>query len=199
MKINNNNSINFTAKYISSAKVSNYIQKSKRYAQKEVSFVELNPHDTSDLAVLDRIADSWEYDKFSVNIYNSAYDIYKKALKTKDRIYALTTQSDKFEALDYRKVLGLTDMRLLNKKEIYISHIQVNPEYVYSLKPEYKGSGSAILKSLQNMYTKITLFSLPEKSVKNFYKRNGFVQAEDSKNKFTWKKKKSLMDLLKLF
>ena len=149
---------------------------------------------------LDRIANSWVDDIFSVNIYNNANDIYEKKQKNRnfvpfrDFIYGLTTQKDNFEKLDYRKVLGLCDGRLIDEKKIYMSHLQINPEYVYSSlavfqsKPfEYKGIGSAIVNALKNMYSSIELSSRREESVRRFYIKNGFTNIPDSLTRFIWK------------
>lgn len=194
MKINYNNRTNFQASFVNTCKVGKYSTSEKKYNDTDVNFVKLNPLDKNDINTLDKIANSWDYDKFSTNIYNNANDIFKKhqsnsSLEFKnDFFYAVTSQKDNFENLDYRHVLGVCDGRIFPDNEIYVTHIQVNPDYIYSRKPKYKGAGSAIINSLKNLYSTIELSTLKEKSVRNFYEKHGFVKVPQLVSRLIWKK-----------
>lgn len=193
MKIGIDNKICFRASYINSENIKKYNPDKNLYEDYRVSFVELNPHDANDLKALDNITKTWENDLFSVNIYNDAYDIYSKKFEKSgifygNAFYALTTQQDKFENLDYEKVLGICDVREYDNNASRLLNIQVIPKDIYSFKPEHKGSGSAILTSLKKLYDQIELSARKDKSVRNFYLKNGFFNIGDSLIKFIWKK-----------
>ena len=57
---------------------------------------------------------------------------------------------------------------------------------IYSQSPEYKGIGTCILDNLKNLYDKIVCFPSPEKSVRNFYSKNHFVEYPEGTNHFIW-------------
>lgn len=191
MRVNFNSRINFQASFVNSCTVGKYLPLKNEYENKEVYFVKLDPLDKNDIDVLDNIADYWLDDIFSINIYNNANDIYQKNLKDdvpyKEFFYALTTQKDNLEKLDYNNVLGICDGKMFSKRNVYLSHIQVKPEYIYSYQPEYKGLGTAIINSLKNLYSQIELSSRTDKSIRNFYIKNGFINKPDSKTKFIWR------------
>lgn len=180
----------FGANFINQAKIGKLAQDKSKYADEIVSFVKINTKNKCDLSALDKAASYWENDKFAANIAyvaRSAND--KNSLYNKDDIYALTLQRDNFENLESNKILGLIDiLPENNNKSAFIEYIQVKPSMIYFVHPKYKGIGTAILASLKKMYDSITCVPLSEKSVKDFYKRNGFVKQADSKYRFFWEK-----------
>lgn len=193
MKVDFNNTINFKASFVNPELVGKYNPNRNFYEHKRVSFIKLDPYDINDIKMLENITNSWEYDLFSTNIYNDALDVYSKD-SDKSRVfyekafYALTSQTENFRNPDYKKVLGICDVREYENGEAMLLHLQVNPEHIYSLKSEYKGSGSVILSSLKNLYNQIQLISRRDKSVRDFYIKNGFVNVGESLTKFIWKK-----------
>ena len=188
MKINHSDNTNFNALFVKQTQVSRLLRNGK-YEPQNVSLVKINPKNAGDIWALDTVANNWEYDKFSTNIFNNAYQIYKGTEQPKYHIYALTTQRNNLRKLNADKILGLMDLTRLTKRETYISHLQTKPDFVYSTKPKIKGVGAALINAIKETCTTIRLTSLPELSVKRFYKKLGFVPyTETSATKLIWKK-----------
>ena len=188
MKINYSDNTNFNALFVKKTQVSRLLRNGK-YVPQDVSLVKINPKNVGDIWALDTVANNWEYDKFSVNIFNSAYQVYQGAERPKYHIYALTTQRNNLRKLNADKILGLMDLTRFTKREAYISHLQTKPDFVYSTQPKIKGIGTALVNSVKDVCTTIRLTSQPEWSVRRFYKKLGFVPStEESKTKLIWKK-----------
>jgi len=188
MKINYSQRQNFQASWIKNVKIGELVPNTKMYSPCDVSLVKINPHDKFDLQALDDIANFWEYDKFSVNIYNHADVIYKGKEEPNYRIFAITKQSDNFNKLISDDILGIADLDILSTSDAKIVHIQVEPELVYSLNPKFKGVGSAIIESFKEIFSKIYLKSSLDLSVRNFYKKHKFQNYTNYKTEFVWQK-----------
>ena len=188
MKINYSHKQNFQASWVKDVEIAKLIPNTKNYAACDARLVRLNPHDKFDLQALDDVANTWEYDKFSVNIFNNAFDIYKGIEDPQYQIYAITKQKDNFNILNPDDILALSDLNEHYKNKAYLLHIQVKPDYVYSNLPEFKGIGSAIIEYLKEIFSQINLRSSPELSVKNFYKKHKFQNYTNSKTEFVWQK-----------
>lgn len=183
------NKISFGAKFINNINVGKLNKNS--YIQDHVSFIEINPFNPNDIKALENIAKYWEHDKFAGNIYIKAKELSRRFNpEDASKIYALTCQMSNFEKLIDTKILGVTDgfVPFRNKKYINLDHLQVNPDFIYGFKKEYKGNGTSILNCLKNIYNRISLISLPSFSVKNFYIKNEFVEFPLNSNKFEWVK-----------
>lgn len=73
------------------------------------------------------------------------------------KIYALTKQAENFDSLKADDILGLAEISLTGKNKIHVNYLQVDPEQVYKIEPDYNKIGSRILDSLKNLYKIITL------------------------------------------
>ncbi len=160
----------------------------QHYNDFQASFVELNPKDASDLDMLNKIRTTWN-GNFNDIIYNSAFCSSFCEDKNK-KFYALTSQQDSFDKLDYKKVLGVVEMNKCEKTN-RIEFLQVNPDYIsgkpkswlsklFSNKsdsnkklPFFKRVGAAILDSLKK-HTDKSLDLVSVDSATGFYKKNGF-------------------------
>lgn len=189
MKIDNNYTPTFKAKYINSIKIGKFAQNTGKYTDEWVSFVKIDIDNFRDLKALEYAAKYWENDKFASNIYHAACSAKNKVQPyTKDNIYALTEQKGFFEELEGVKILGLVHLSPTSDNAAFIEHLQAKPSMIYRIKPRFKGIGSGILTSLKEIFNKISCIPLRDKSVKNFYKKNDFVPSPIDANYYIWYK-----------
>lgn len=159
------------------------------YKKTPAHFVELLPNCMGDILALSETVKSWKNEKFASSVFASMLKKMKgNPLYTNRKIYAITTQNKNINKLDSKQILGVTEGIVNKNYDVYLEALQVNPNYVYAEKPEYKGVGTAILKSLKNIYYKIQLISASEKYVKDFYKKNEFIDLPRGSNFFVWHK-----------
>lgn len=198
MRIENVNRATFKANFVNKSLVGKVIDNNcHNYTDRYVSFVKIDPFNARDIDALKSASDYWISDRFSKNIYYAAC-----ALKNSSKfyrgheVYALTSQPSDFEKLDSEKILGLVHIAPFYDTPLFIEHLQVNPEYLprYSMftktkEPEYKGIGTSIINALKQMSNKISCFPSSEKSVKDFYIKNGFNKHQDISNYYVWEKK----------
>lgn len=185
MKIDNNNQPSFRAKFLNRIKIGKLIN--GKYANESVSFVKINPSNKGDIDALEYCAKYWENDKFAKNIYYAACAIKGKSkFYTDSAIYALTSQSSDFNNLNKDKILGVIHTSHYLNNPMFIEHIQANSNILKMVKPEFKGIGTAILNSLKLISDNVSCFPSREKSVKDFYKKNGFKKQPNSLNFYVW-------------
>ena len=188
MKIENTSSLHFNAKFINKVnigKLSSY----PAYSSKQAYFIQIEPHCEKDIEALKDISEYWEGNNFASNIYYAVCAIKNKSKHYKNhQVFGLTLQDNNFDVLDSKKIVGLVHTCPEDNDYIFIEHIQVNPSVVKSLKPEYKGIGTGILNSLKRINDKIFCYPAKEKSVINFYIKNGFVKQQNSLNRYEWLK-----------
>ncbi|MBR1620001.1 hypothetical protein IJ674_08925 [bacterium] len=86
------------------------------------------------------------------------------------------------------EILGVVHVVPLGgrSKELFVEHVQVNPNYLNIICPKYVGIGTAMINSLKELCNMMTLFSSKEKSVKHFYAKNGFCEYPPNTNVYTW-------------
>ena len=189
MNITNYNNQTFGAKLINTASVGKLTPPTNNYSKRWIGFVQIFPEHEPDLEALGNTVKHWENDKFARNAYYAACKIKNRSsYYAAHKIYALTSQPGNYESLDPDKILGIAHVVPFGKDHLFLEHLQVKPSYIYSSNPEYKGIGTAIIESLKNLCNKISLTSSKEKSVKDFYKKNGFKEIMPDVNAFTWTK-----------
>lgn len=187
MRIENNNLPVFKASLVNKVKIGKLIN--GKYANESVSFVKINPKNQGDIDALEYCANYWENDKFAKNIYYTAC-----ALKEKSKFYdgstvfALTSQKSGFKILDKDKILGVIHTSHYLNNPMFIEHVQANSDILKMEKPEFKGIGTGILNSLKRISDQISCFPSREKSVKDFYIKNGFKKQSNSLNFYVWQK-----------
>lgn len=150
-----------------------------------VSFIEIEPTRINDVKAIDKVSQYWN-DSYAVNMSYLANSIYNKRLSVNDfKIYALTKQQNDFKNLNASDILGLVEVTLKDKRNIHINYLQVDPEQVYAIKPDYSRIGSRILDSLKNLYDVITL-KTNSKGVSKFYEKNGFLSIKEDSKTYIW-------------
>ena len=177
MRIENQYSPCFGAKFINNVNIGKLQQGVAKYCNCEVSFLEIDPHNTGDIKALENCSKYWSYAKYADSIYHAASALRNDSKYYKDnKVYVLTSQTDVFEKLNDDKILGMVHVSPFADKSLFIEHIQVKPDIIYVNKPDYKGVGTGILNSLKELTHKISLFPTKDESVRNFYERNGFFE-----------------------
>ena len=164
---------------------------SRKYCDKKVNFVEIDTANAGDVVAIRNIAKYWRNSLYVDCICDTAMQKYNGNDYFKPyKLYAMTLQKDELEKLDDKKILGIVEIIKPHesKSSINLHHIEVNPEYIYSQNSKYKGIGTAMIKSLQDMYYQINLISRRTKSVKNFYKKNNFTEYPPESGIFIWSK-----------
>ena len=185
MKINFTPSVNFTAILKDySPVVKKYDKDIGIYNDEKVSFVEIDTSNKNDIKALRDIAFEWcRGDTYAGQIYDDArqksinrYYDYENKL----RFYAITSQKDDFDNLDYKKILAVCKSEEKSSEKMYLNYLQVKPSCIYERPSNYKMVGTGFLDSLKKYYDEITLTSLKLKKVLKFYKNNGFMFYKDS-------------------
>ena len=189
MRVENCNSTLFKAKFVNVEKVGKILKNGNGYSNQRVSFVKIDPSNSGDIKALEYTSKCWENDKFALNIYYAACALRNKSKYYKNHeVYALTTQSSDYEKFEGTNILGLVQVSPLEDKSMFIEHFQVDPALVNNMQPKYKGVGTGILNLLKQLSDKISCYPSLEKSVINFYIKNGFKKSPDVMNYYVWQK-----------
>ena len=140
-------------------------------------------------AYSDNIADT----AFRIAQLNAAHASIPKFLESykNSKVFALTLQVDNFESLNSEKILGMVEVDEKVNNNIFIRHIQADPEEIFSRSRTYSQIGTEILNSLKGLYNKITVHPTKSKTVKHFYEINGFKACKDDSDFYEWSRPKS--------
>ena len=187
MRIENVNSICFSANFVNKAQIKKIVGGSeyKDYAY----LVKIDPYNSADINALQDTSKYWQYGNLATNIYYVACAVRNGSKYYKNHeVYALTKQASDYENLDSDKILGLVNADKKLDGSFFIEQLQANPDIIYSHEPEYKGIGSAILTSLKQLTDKITCYPSPS-SLRIFYEKNGFKKSENVYNMYEWTKR----------
>lgn len=185
--INSNSQISFQAKFINTAQVLKRTDK-KDFIPLKAAFVEIEPSNEKDIIALAKLDKYW-IDSFASNMFVTANAIKHGVFNVGDyKIYALTKQLNNFENLDADKILGLTEITPSTPKDIFINYLQVNPENVYAIQPQFKKIGTRILDSLKEMADKIVL-NPNSKGTGIFYQKNDFTPVSENSDVLQWVKR----------
>lgn len=178
------NQISFQAKFINNTHI---LKRTPENIFKPLttSFIEIEPTNENDIKALDTIGRYWE-NSYAMNISHIAKSMYKGDFSANDtKIYGLTKQSEHFNHLEANDLLGLVEITPTGKNKIHINHLQVDPQEVYTIAPDYNKIGSRILDSLKKIYNTITLKPV-SKGVAKFYEINGFIPTKENPKVYIW-------------
>ena len=166
-----------------------------KYEQSSVNCLLIDDSSEADITALYNIARDWQYVNSQGHNANFITNIYYYALKKsqgssfydKVKTYVLTSQTDNFENLDGQKILAVASVEdSIPNIAGHISYIQGNPDYTYVKGSLYAGVGTSLMKCLQKVYNHITLKSEKSYSVKQFYRKNNFIEEPKNSCNFKW-------------
>lgn len=179
--------INFKAHLIDTTQVMKRGRFCKKYEPQNVSFVKLDLDSKHDKKTLKKLKNLW-YCTFAGQIFYDATKTNKPI-----SVYAITTQTDCFEKLKPKEILGIAETTETYKKA-NLEYIQIHPEYTYNetdSKRKFTGVGTALLdmikglKNLQQIKVTSVFQTIP------FYEKNGFtISNMDDEGTLIWKKDK---------
>lgn len=179
--------INFKANLISKTYVRKLNPTAKKFVPHEVSFVEINPLQESDIKALKKMSKLWGDDSIFAN---TIYYFAKR--DPRKRTFILTEQEKEFEKLEPEKILGLTQLTRELSGIYDIEYLETKPEYQLENKNrEYKKIGSQILDCLKKVFYESNLkvdyiFDRVE-----FYMKNGFIFEDAVLGDLVWKAPKN--------
>ncbi len=168
----------FGARYINSIPV---LKKAGNdYQKQNISFVELDMNDTNDINSLNKTNDKWGEESY----LSVAKECMEQTLPcTKRHLYMATEQTDSFEKLDEKKVLGAIVFDE-GKHENHIELLQVEPNNLAqnAKNANWRRVGTSIVHNLQKMFSDkpMTVFSAGDAI--GFYEKTGFVQEDKNKS-----------------
>ncbi|MBR1977385.1 hypothetical protein IKA15_03810 [bacterium] len=168
----------FGARYINSIPVLKKVE--GNYKKQDIAFVELDVNDISDMTSLKKTTDRWGDESY----LSVAEDCMQQSPKNvKRHLYMATAQSDSFEKLDEKKVLGAV---VFDEGECqnHIELLQVEPCNLASRgdNATWKKVGGSMVRNLQAIFSNkpMTVFSAGDAI--GFYRKTGFVENEANKS-----------------
>ena len=182
------NSINFKATPLNTVKIKKYNKINKKFMTQTVTFVQLDANNRFDLEAVETAAKKWKNAPFMKEIATASHWMKNVPIE----VYAVTAQKNNFEKLQYKNILGFAEMRQDEKDSKFreLCHLQVNPSAINinskAAKKSYKGVGSSILTSLKKYYDYISLISVDNINIENFYLKNNFIRDYTQQNRFLW-------------
>lgn len=129
MEIQKSNNLQFGARYINPAVIKAKI--GSRWKDAEVSFIKFDTDKRADIRALEGVEALWNGKNLSGGIAEEA-----RVLGGDTHIYGLTTQTEQFDTVNPKQILGLISTGKIKKGEdtVEIFKIGTNPEYAYAQK-----------------------------------------------------------------
>lgn len=125
MQIQNNNYVNFEARYISAAKAAEKIN--NKWKNIDVSFIKFDTSKKADIEALETVRNLWSGKNLSSGIVEESRVLGRKA-----QVYAVTKQQGNFEDVEPSKILGLMTTDKISKgTPVEIFKIGTDPKYAY--------------------------------------------------------------------
>ena len=168
--------ITFKANYIDSATVHKKTFLNS-YEDFQVSFVELDPYNQKDVLCLNETNINWRNgNTFASDMTRKINELANgKRNIEENRFFALTTQTDNFENLSFKKILGLTSVYKQHDNSAYIRTIQVAPDFQYCIKNrDFKHIGSELVNKLLRVISEKTIYLDTTEAGKKLYLTKGF-------------------------
>lgn len=170
------NNVSFKAQFVDKVSVMAK-KKNGKYAEKEVSFVKMNPHSLLDYNAVKGVNRNWgdgeTYVRSMLYHFNIIADDQKK------NIYFITEQDSNFRKLEPKKVLGMVEV---SKFDDYsrIDFIQTKPGCMFKERErKYKNIGWSMLEMVEKIYGKHKIVLNSVRKAIKFYEKYGFVITYD--------------------
>jgi len=189
MKISGQYSTNFGAKLISRTNIKKYEGNDDKYKDYKASFIEIDPKNKNDRRAMSDAVYYWKSDSYGMNVVARMDDLAKNEDDNPaDKIYAITTQKDRFSKLDSDRIEAVAHVFETNKR-VQLVYLQVNPDLIYGWKnPDYKYVGKGMIDSLKDKYHDRSIILVPSKTAEKFYEKQGFEYFNDGENRMIWNK-----------
>lgn len=189
MRINYSQQPVFGANLISKTSIKSLDPISEEYNDVEASFVEINPMDRRDRDSVNDAVFSWKNDLYGFHISNT---MEKMAVSfddtSSDKIYAITTQNDRYWKLNPDSIKALAHV-FETQKRVRVVFLQVDPGLVYAKSnPNYKHVGKGMIDSLKEKYNDRSITLISSNTATKFYEKQGFEHCDDIENRLTWNK-----------
>ena len=140
------------------------------------TFAELNPLDPLDRESLKRIEKIFGTRGADASLISDIFQYEGQSTSNiTSRVFALTEQEDDFDRIKPSAVLGLAKTTDMDRDNVFIDMIQVNPFYIFDNPYSHlKRCGSAIVESLKNTFINKDLWAHVPKPLIDYFKRKGF-------------------------
>ena len=183
----NSNCVSFGAIPLNKVFIKKFDRDTGNFIPIEASFVKLDAKNKNDLKVTRSVAEQWQQNLYMKKIATAANWMDYVPID----VYALTTQTKNLKKLKSKQILGFAEMRKDQNFPKYqqLYRLQVKPEAInvnQQNKKQYQKVGSAILDSLKQIYSNISLFSINSINVERFYRKNGFIMDYRHDGRFIW-------------
>lgn len=176
--------ITFKANFINTSSIQKYKNKKQGYKPVLANFVELNPFSKSDAMALDETERFWASGDTYLGKINHNFHRYQYTGESSfdTHFFALTTQEEDFKNFAPENILGAVQVSKIGEDYIQIDMLQSDPDNNhFSKHPMFKEIGTAIVKSLIELFKDKVILLQPDKNAIPFYKKLGF-QFIDKKN-----------------
>lgn len=150
MQIKQTNSQNFGARFISPATIKIKNDKGK-WVDDTVSFIKLNTGRKADVKAIEDVKYHWDGQNLSGGVAEEV-----KILGNKAEVFALTTQTDNFERVNPKDILGVmsTDKIYKAKGDVEIFKIGSDPAFAYEQNHRHR-SIRHVAKSMLQEFVKL--------------------------------------------
>lgn len=176
--------VNFKAQYINKVQVQKLNPKTKKFYPIDVNFIKISNNDKKDLNCLKKLASHWGICSLATTIYDNSI---KSDLLSKT--YAITTQNDGLEKLNYKKILGLAQIIDEKKDVCTLDSFEVLPKCQHcESSKNYDKLGTGLINGLKEVYQDKKINVNFAFTVLDFYYYNGFRHVGNVFSELFWKK-----------
>lgn len=169
--------ITFKANLISTTTVKRIIDNKQNLKDVEVNFVQLNPLSAEDVSALRETCSDWGDTAYFANRINTNFQNYRFDKNSNNmQFFAITEQSQNFDSLNPKKILGLAQTSKLKSDAIFLDELQVSPEHNHNASNAlFKKIGTSIVNSINKLWGDKDIFVCPATlSSEIFYIKAGF-------------------------
>lgn len=139
----------------------------------ELNFVRLNPSASEDVVSLNDTCYLWGNNAEFANRINT---YFQKDNSRNLQFFAITEQSQNFNKLNPKQILGLAQTSDSGSGNVFIEQLQVSPEHNhYAKRAAFKNLGTSIVDSIKKLFSDKDIFVCPATlGAELFYLKTGF-------------------------
>lgn len=171
--------INFKAN-LNSIGIVKRLNKDNSYSDLPVSFVELDINSKRDLFAMKKVANNWMGNIYANDVYERFKVNQERNLENQEeRFFALTSQKENFDKLDYKRILGVAEIYLPLGEDAEIEFLQTNQSFLTEC-PSIKHIGKVIVDKIKNILANETIALYSTYDAIPFYQKQGFKIIEEN-------------------